>query len=295
MALNADQIESYERDGYVVVKDVLTGAEMAELRAAADFFAEQALALTADSPIIELDDAPHLAGGPPLIRRLKSPHTHHAVFANALAHPGLLDIVEDLVGSGIRWIHTKLNAKHPGGSALAEWHADWGYYPHTNDSVLEVGIAIDPVHRGQRLHAGRARLPYRSRPRSQPERPLRRSGEGGRCRPRRRCSGGRSCPATSPSTTCAFCTVRARTARQPPAAAAACTAMPRWTPGPSWPAANRSRLAGMGRPDLARPSIRPGPHGGLSRGDTATRSAAVRALQAPKAELEGSHFAEELQ
>ena len=144
MALNADQIESYERDGYVVVKDVLTGAEMAELRAAADFFAEQALALTADSPIIELDDAPHLAGGPPLIRRLKSPHTHHAAFANALAHPGLLDIVEDLVGSGIRWIHTKLNAKHPGGSALAEWHTDWGYYPHTNDSVLEAGIAIDP-------------------------------------------------------------------------------------------------------------------------------------------------------
>ena len=144
MALTADQIESYERDGYVVVKDVLTAAEMAELRAAADFFAEQALHLKADSDVIELDDAAHLADGPPLIRRLKSPHTNHEAFGKALAHPDVLDIVEDLIGPDIRWIHTKLNAKHPGGSALAEWHTDWGFYPHTNESVLELGIAIDP-------------------------------------------------------------------------------------------------------------------------------------------------------
>ena len=144
MVLTADQIESYERDGYVVVKDVLTGTEMAELRGAADFFAEQALTLTADSPIIELDDSPHLADGPPLVRRLRSPHSHHEAFAKALAHPDVLDIVEDLIGHDIRWVHTKLNAKHPGGSALAEWHTDWGFYPHTNESVLELGMAIDP-------------------------------------------------------------------------------------------------------------------------------------------------------
>ena len=144
MVLTADQIESYERDGYVVVRDVLTEAEMAGVRAAADYFAEQALHLTEDSDAIELDDAPHLADGPPLIRRLKSPHSHHEAFAKALAHPSVLDILEDLLGSDIRWLHTKLNAKHTGGAGLAEWHTDWGYYPHTNDSVLEAGIAIDP-------------------------------------------------------------------------------------------------------------------------------------------------------
>ncbi len=144
MTLTPAQIDSYERNGYLVVSDVLTGDEMAELRETADFFAEQARRLTADSHVIELDDSPHLAGEPPLIRRLKSPHSHHETFAAILAHPGLLDIVADLIGADIRWIHTKLNAKHPGGSAQAEWHTDWGYYPHTNDSVLEVGIAIDP-------------------------------------------------------------------------------------------------------------------------------------------------------
>ena len=144
MTLTPIQIDSYQRTGYLVVKGALTAAELTELRETADFFAEQARSLTADSNAIELDDSPHLAGEPPLIRRLKSPHSHHETFAKMLAHPGLLDIVEDLIGHDIRWFHTKLNAKHPSGSALAEWHTDWGYYPHTNDSVLEVGIAIDP-------------------------------------------------------------------------------------------------------------------------------------------------------
>ena len=144
MTLTPAQIESYEREGYLIVRDVFSPAEMAELRDTADFFARQALELTGDSDVIELDDAPHLAGGPPLIRRLKSPHTNHETFAKMLAHPGLLDVVEDLIGPDIRWLHSKLNAKQPGGGGIGEWHTDWGYYPHTNESVLEVGIPIDP-------------------------------------------------------------------------------------------------------------------------------------------------------
>ena len=45
----------------------------------------------------------------------------------------------------IRHHHTKLNNKAPGGGAQVEWHTDWGFYPHTNDDILEVGVAIDPM------------------------------------------------------------------------------------------------------------------------------------------------------
>ncbi|MCY3661777.1 MAG: phytanoyl-CoA dioxygenase family protein [bacterium] len=144
MALTQTQIDSYERDGYLIVREALTAGELAELVDTCDFFARQALELTGDSDVIELDDARHLADGPPLIRRIKSPHTNHETFAKMLAHPGILDVVEDLIGHDIRWMHSKLNAKQPGGGGIGEWHTDWGYYPHTNDSVLEVGIAIDP-------------------------------------------------------------------------------------------------------------------------------------------------------
>ena len=34
------------------------------------------------------------------------------------------------------------------------WHQDWAFYPHTNDDVLAVGLAIDDMTRGERLPAG---------------------------------------------------------------------------------------------------------------------------------------------
>jgi ectoine hydroxylase-related dioxygenase (phytanoyl-CoA dioxygenase family) len=74
-----------------------------------------------------------------------------------LAHPTLLDIVEALIGPNIRWHHTKLNAKAPGGGRQVEWHTDWGYYPHTNSDLLEIGVALDPIterNGGLRILAG---------------------------------------------------------------------------------------------------------------------------------------------
>ena len=144
MTLTPGQVEAYRNDGYVVVRNALPKRSVSQLREAADSFAEQASRLAQDTDSIELDDAAALAGGPARIRRIKSPHFHHESFAAMLAHPPLLDKVEALIGPDIRWHHTKLNAKHPCGSGHVEWHTDWGYYPHTNDDLLEVGIALDP-------------------------------------------------------------------------------------------------------------------------------------------------------
>ena len=143
MTLTPGQVEAYRNDGYVVVRSALPKRSVFQLREAADSFAEQALRLSGDTDAIELDDAAALAGGPARIRRIKSPHLHHDAFAAMLAHPPLLDMVEALIGPDIRWHHTKLNAKQPCGSGHVEWHTDWGYYPHTNDDLLEISIALD--------------------------------------------------------------------------------------------------------------------------------------------------------
>jgi len=145
VTLSPQQIEAYHRDGSVVVRGVLSPVEVAELRAAAEDFEAQAQLLDASSAVIELDDVATEPGGPRHIRRIKSPHRHHDVFAARLRSPVLLDMVEQLIGPDIRWHHTKLNAKQPSGSGHVEWHTDWGYYPHTNCDLLEVAIAIDPA------------------------------------------------------------------------------------------------------------------------------------------------------
>ena len=144
MVLSREEVETYQRDGSLVVRGVLGIQEIAELRAAAEHFENLAQALDASSSVIELDDVASGASGEKRIRRIKSPHLNHDVFAAQLRSPDLLDMVEQLIGPNIRWHHTKLNAKQPGGSGHVEWHTDWGYYPHTNCDLLEIGIAIDP-------------------------------------------------------------------------------------------------------------------------------------------------------
>ena len=94
--------------------------------------------------MIDVDEVASRAAGRTLIRRIKSPHLNHLTFARSLALPDFLDLIEQLIGPNIRWHHTKLNAKQPAGSGHVEWHTDWGYYPHTNCDMLEIGIALDP-------------------------------------------------------------------------------------------------------------------------------------------------------
>jgi len=144
MTLSAAQIKDYERLGSLVVRHVLDDGEVAELREASEFFEREALKLDASSSVIELDDVAGQAAGEQRIRRIKSPHLNHEVFAAQLRSPKLLDMVEQLIGPNIRWHHTKLNAKQPSGSGHVEWHTDWSYYPHTNCDLLEIAIAIDP-------------------------------------------------------------------------------------------------------------------------------------------------------
>ena len=35
--------------------------------------------------------------------------------------------------------------KNPSDGSAVEWHQDWAFYPHTNDDLLEVGIALDDM------------------------------------------------------------------------------------------------------------------------------------------------------
>ena len=144
MVLSSEQIEAYRRDGWVVLRHVLCGDEVAELRRAAEFFEAEAQLLDESSSVIELDDVASRTTGTKRIRRIKSPHRHHEAFDTQLRSPVLLNMVEQLIGPNIRWHHTKLNAKQPSGSGHVEWHTDWGYYPHTNCDLLEIAIAIDP-------------------------------------------------------------------------------------------------------------------------------------------------------
>jgi ectoine hydroxylase-related dioxygenase (phytanoyl-CoA dioxygenase family) len=58
-------------------------------------------------------------------------------------HPGLVAIVERLLGRGVRLHGSKINLKAPHYGSPVEWHQDWAFYPHTNDDLLAVGVMLD--------------------------------------------------------------------------------------------------------------------------------------------------------
>ena len=81
----------------------------------------------------------------PQLRRLIDPSKQHDAYARGLRHEKILDITAQLIGPGIRTNGDKLNMKSAEVGSPVEWHQDWAFYPHTNDDLLAVGVAIDDM------------------------------------------------------------------------------------------------------------------------------------------------------
>jgi ectoine hydroxylase-related dioxygenase (phytanoyl-CoA dioxygenase family) len=138
--LSAAELTAYRRDGFIVVPDVLSAAEIATLRHATDGFVRESAAVLAHNDVYDLEDA-HSAREP-RVRRIKAPHLHHVDYAAAARHPKIVAALADLWGT-VRFDTGKLNMKSAGYGAPIEWHQDWAFYPHTNDDLAAVGIMLD--------------------------------------------------------------------------------------------------------------------------------------------------------
>ena len=141
--LTTDQIAAYRADGFITVENVLSAAELADLRRVTDEFVDRSRAIASHDHIFDLE--PNHSADNPRLRRIKSPILHHEVYDATLRHPRILDIVEQLIGEGVRTNGNKLNMKEPDHGSAVEWHQDWAFYPHTNDDLLAVGVAIDDM------------------------------------------------------------------------------------------------------------------------------------------------------
>ena len=142
-ALTPEQVEAYDRDGYIVLEgrvppDVIAAchAEIARLR-------DDARSLTAHTDAIDLEDT-HTPENP-RIRRVKLPHRQGKVFDDLMRSDAILAPVRDLIGPDLRLQTSKLNMKSARYGAAVDWHQDWAFYPYTNDDILAVGVFLDDV------------------------------------------------------------------------------------------------------------------------------------------------------
>src|SRR3954468_12916444 len=141
--LTEAQIAEYNEIGAIVVPDVLTPAEVRTLSDVTDGFVQRARGLTAHDEIYDLEDS-HTPEAP-RVRRIKAAHLHDPAYAALTRHPKIIAVLQALWGPDIRFDTAKLNMKCAGFGAPVEWHQDWAFYPHTNDSLAAVGVMFDDM------------------------------------------------------------------------------------------------------------------------------------------------------
>ncbi len=100
MKLNAQQIEQYREEGYVLVPDVLEPKTLATLREVTDRVVDEARDLTTHSDILDLE--PSHTPQSPRVRRIKKPQLADPFFPEVAGHLPTMELLAGLIGPNIR-------------------------------------------------------------------------------------------------------------------------------------------------------------------------------------------------
>ena len=139
--LDTAQKEHYQREGWLVVPEVLGADDLVEI----DEVIREVIATAISTGEAErqLETEPGDTGPSPALRRIIQPYERHVGFQSVANDPRIIDRVESLIGPDLELHHSKLNWKPAHVGSPVEWHQDLSYYPHSNDSVLAVLIYLD--------------------------------------------------------------------------------------------------------------------------------------------------------
>ena len=126
--LSDDQVAFYHRHGYLILENVLSAAELQELRTATEGLREERIRRGGKDNIVAIMDFALL----------------NDAFMRAAHHPVMLAAVTQLIGANLRLQHCKLNWKPPTkGTGEVDWHQDFPFLPHTNYDLLACMILMD--------------------------------------------------------------------------------------------------------------------------------------------------------
>jgi ectoine hydroxylase len=141
--LTQAQRETYFETGYIALESYINRATLDRLWEVTNGFIDESRSWTESDSKFDLDNG-HTADTPRL-RRLTSPVSHHDAYWQFASDGAIADLAEDLLGPDVKFHHSKLNFKWSGGGEEVKWHQDTQFYPHTNYSVLAIGLYMNDV------------------------------------------------------------------------------------------------------------------------------------------------------
>jgi ectoine hydroxylase-related dioxygenase (phytanoyl-CoA dioxygenase family) len=149
MRLTQSQVDDFWRDGYLVVENAVTPAQLAALRAEIADWVERSRAHTQPFGPPTIDGRPRFDMGTehsaakPALRRINNPSDISDAYLEVMRDAGTVDMVADLIGPDVKFHHCKINLKLPGARTEVSYHQDFAYTPHTNDDIVTALLFLD--------------------------------------------------------------------------------------------------------------------------------------------------------
>lgn len=148
--LSAPQVERFERDGYLLLSDVVPAGVLRAMRREFEQWKESSRQFS--GPYGETMDGrprfdvePGHSAARPALRRIASPIEISETYLEFMRDNRALDAVVDILGPNIRFENAKINSKQPGTATRVRYHQDFLFEPHTNDDMVTVLFFIDEV------------------------------------------------------------------------------------------------------------------------------------------------------
>lgn len=123
--LTSDQVESYNRDGYVRPIDIYTDLEITAIREYFDRLLEKTIAEGGNSYSIS------------------TAHMKYGGVFDILTNSRIVDCVADLLGENVVAWGSHFFCKMPGDGKAVAWHQDASYWPLSPSRAVTVWLAID--------------------------------------------------------------------------------------------------------------------------------------------------------
>lgn len=149
--LSQQQIQDFHEQGVLVVPNVVSAQELAGMTEDLAAWVEesrghaQAWGQTQDGRARFDIESDHSATHPSL-RRISSPTEISGHYFQVAMHSRMTEMAGELIGGkGIRFHHSKLNAKLPHTATQVKWHQDFPFTPHTNDDLVTALLMLTDV------------------------------------------------------------------------------------------------------------------------------------------------------
>ena len=143
MPLSQALIDQFNRDGFLTVENVFKAEEIETLRRRTEDIANRVITTYPEADI-EYEPGADRQRRLAAIRKLNRCDTNDAVFRDAARNPGILDVIESLLGPDIKLESEQLFMKPPGGIEKT-YHQDGPYFSLDPISFVSAWIAMDDV------------------------------------------------------------------------------------------------------------------------------------------------------